>query len=325
MIDLVEKMLAGGQQSLARLITLVERESPEVTEIMRLIYPRTGRAFCVGVTGPPGGGKSTLVDKLTAIARKKGLSVGIVAVDPTSPFSGGAVLGDRIRMQQHYLDEGVFIRSMATRGSLGGLPKTIRNVVKLLDAFGKDIIFVETVGVGQTELDIMETADSVVVVMVPESGDAIQTMKAGLLEIADVFAVNKADREGADYLVAELEAMLMQSSKQKWWQVPVIPTQALNDIGTDKLYEAVQKHRCALEATGQLALRRQGQRKTEFFRAIENSIMSRVIKSIEKNGHLAKFLERVERGEIDPYSASVEILGNRALLESWLQDLERET
>ncbi len=179
MTELVEKMLAGDRLSLARLITMVERESDDVPEIMRAIYPHTGRAFCVGITGPPGGGKSTMVSRLTAIARKKGLQVGVIAVDPTSPFSGGAVLGDRVRMQQHFLDDGVFIRSMATRGSHGGLPRTASSVIKLLDASGKDIILVETVGVGQTEVDVMETADTVVVILVPEAGDTIQTMKAG--------------------------------------------------------------------------------------------------------------------------------------------------
>ncbi|MDP6783417.1 MAG: methylmalonyl Co-A mutase-associated GTPase MeaB, partial [Dehalococcoidia bacterium] len=214
-MDLVERMLAGGQQPLARLITLVERESTEVPQIMKLIQPHLGKAHIIGITGPPGAGKSTMVDKLTAQIRKRGATVGIVAVDPTSPFSGGAVLGDRIRMQQHYLDEGVFIRSMATRGSHGGLPHTTRGVVKLMDAFGKDFILVETVGVGQTELDIMEAADSVVVVLVPEAGDTIQTLKAGLLEIADIFVVNKADREGANYMVTELMAMLRLYSPQK--------------------------------------------------------------------------------------------------------------
>jgi len=195
-VELVRKMLAGSTQSLARLITMVEREAPEVPQIMSLIYPHLGRAYLVGITGPPGGGKSTLVDRLTAVMRSGDFSVGILAADPTSPFSGGALLGDRIRMQQHYLDKGVFIRSMATRGSRGGLPRAARGVIKLLDAFGKDFVLVETVGVGQTELDIMEATDTTVVVLVPEAGDAIQTLKAGLLEIADIFVVNKADRGG---------------------------------------------------------------------------------------------------------------------------------
>ena len=323
-MELVEKMLGGAQQPLARLITLVERESAEVTEIMKAINPYVGRAFCVGLTGPPGGGKSTMADKLTAVARKKGLTVGIIAVDPTSPFSGGAVLGDRIRMQQHYLDEGVFIRSMATRGSHGGLPRTTLSVIKLLDAFGKDIIFVETVGVGQTELDVMEAVDTIVVVLVPEAGDTIQTMKAGLLEIANIFAVNKADREGADYLVAELEAMLRQSPKQSWWQVPALATQAVNDVGIEELFEHIEQHRRALQETGRLASRRQQQRRAEFFQAVENRLMSKIAELVEHDRQLVSCLQRVEAGDLDPYTASREILGNKAILDNWLKRLEEE-
>jgi LAO/AO transport system kinase len=323
MTELVQKMLSGDKQSLARLITLVETESPKVAEIMRAIYPHTGKAFCVGVTGPPGGGKSTLVARLTSIARGKGLQVGIIAVDPTSPFSGGAILGDRIRMQQHYLDEGVFIRSMATRGSYGGLPRTASGVIKLLDACGKDIVLVETVGVGQTEIDIMEAADTTIVVLVPEAGDSIQTMKAGLMEIADIFALNKADRPGADYLVAELEGMLHQSPKQSWWQVPVIATQAVNNIGVAELYEQIECHRRALEQSGMLALKRSKQRRTDLLRTIEHRIMAQVVKQIEQDGQLAGYLEKVEKGEMDPYSAAKEILTNQTLIESWLRRVKR--
>lgn len=321
MTDLVEKMLAGDKQSLARLITLVERESPEVAEIMRTIYPHTGKAFCVGVTGPPGGGKSTLVGKLTSIAREKGLEVGIMAVDPTSPFTGGAILGDRIRMQQHYLDEGVFIRSMATRGSHGGLPKTASSVTKLLDAAGKDIVFVETVGVGQGEIDVMEAVDTTIVVLVPEAGDSIQTMKAGLMEIADVFVVNKADRPGADYLVAELEGMVHQSPKQSWWQVPVMATQAVNDVGTEELYQYIERHRQALEESGNLALKRSKQRRTDLLRTIEHRITKQVLEQVERDDQLALYLERVEKGEIDPFSAAKEILSSRTLLDNWLRQV----
>jgi len=199
-MELVDQMLQGSQRALSRLMTLVENESPDVPDVVKAVFPHLGKASSIGVTGPPGAGKSTLVDKLTATIRRRGLSVGVIAVDPTSPFTGGALLGDRIRMQQHYLDPDVFIRSMATRGSRGGLPTTTRNVMKLLDAFGKDIILVETVGVGQTELDIMETVDTTIVALVPEAGDTIQTMKAGLMEIANIFVVNKADRPGADRL-----------------------------------------------------------------------------------------------------------------------------
>ena len=314
-------MLAGDKQSLARLITLVERDSPEVAGIMRTIYPHTGKAFCVGVTGPPGGGKSTLVGKLTSIAREKGLEVGIMAVDPTSPFTGGAILGDRIRMQQHYLDEGVFIRSMATRGSHGGLPKTASSVTKLLDAAGKDIVFVETVGVGQSEIDIMEAVDTTIVVLVPEAGDSIQTMKAGLMEIADVFVVNKADRPGADYLLAELEGMVHQSPKQSWWQVPVMATEAVNDVGTEELYQHIERHRQALEESGQLALKRSKQRRTDLLRSIERSITKQVLEQVERDDQLALYLEKVEIGEIDPFSAAKEILSSRTLLENWLRQV----
>jgi len=321
-MELVEKMLAGSQQSLARLISLVERESPETPQILSSIYPYTGKAYCVGVTGPPGGGKSTLVDRVTSIARKKGLSVGIIAVDPTSPFSGGAMLGDRIRMQQHYLDEGVFIRSMATRGSHGGLPRTTCNVIKLLDAAGFDMILVETVGVGQTELDIMETADTVVVVLVPEAGDTIQTMKAGLLEIANIFAVNKADRPGADYLVVELEVMVHQNPRESWWQVPVMATQATNNIGIEKLYQDIERHHQALQESGQFSLRRREQRKKEFIEAIEQRIARQLWRSIEEDGRLTSYVDKVEKGEVDPYSASWEVLADRTLLRSWFAKLD---
>jgi LAO/AO transport system kinase len=323
MIELVGKMLAGSQQSLARLITLVERESPEVPEILSSIYPHTGRAYCIGFTGPPGGGKSTLVDRVTSIIRKERLSVGIIAVDPTSPFSGGAMLGDRIRMQHHYLDEGVFIRSMATRGSHGGLPRTASNVIKLLDAAGFDVILVETVGVGQTELDIMEAVDTVVVVLVPEAGDAIQTMKAGLLEIADIFTVNKADRPGADQLVVELEVMLHQNPKQPWWQVPIIATQAINNIGTEELYQQIESHRQALKQSGRYTLRRCEQRKREFIATIEQGLVAQLWGLVEKDKRLINYLDRVEKGEVDPYSASIKILSDKILLKTWLQELDR--
>lgn len=316
--ELVEKMLSGGQRQLSRLISLVEQESPEVPEIMKGIYPRLGKACSIGVTGPPGAGKSTLADKLTAVIREQGLSVGVIAVDPTSPFSGGAVLGDRIRMQQHYLDPEVFIRSMASRGSRGGLPSTTRNVMKLLDAFGKDVILVETVGVGQTELDIMETVDTTIVVLVPEAGDTIQTMKAGLMEIADVFAVNKADRPGANRLVMELESMLMLSPRgNDEWEPPILATQALHDVGIEELYAAVVKHQRHLQSSGELALRRQKQRKEEFLQAVDQRLKKRLTRLMKESDRLMALWEEVETGSVDPYSA-VDIMDNEAISRGWL-------
>lgn len=321
-MDTVEKMLCGDERALSRLITLVERDTQEVPEIMRQVCPQTGRAYYIGVTGPPGSGKSTLVDKLTAIARGKGASVGIIAVDPSSPFSGGAVLGDRIRMQQHYLDSGVFIRSMATRGSLGGLPRTARRAAKLMDAFGKDIVILETVGVGQTELDIIEAADTTVVVLYPGGGDAIQTMKAGLMEIADIFAVNKADRQGADQVVAELEAMLSLNPRDAHWQTPVLAIQALNNIGIDELYQDIERHRSMLESTGRLATQRQGQLKKELIQAIEQGVSTQLSRLMIEDQNLIALSERVASGELDPYSTAKEILGNKAVLKGWLSRLD---
>ena len=320
-MELVKHMLAGDVLSLARLVTKVERDGAEVPEIMKLVYPQLGKAYCVGLTGPPGAGKSTVVDRLTALIRQRGFTVGIIAADPTSPFSGGAVLGDRIRMQQHYLDDGVFIRSMATRGSQGGLPRSTGGVIKLLSAFGKDFVLVETVGVGQTELDIMENVDTTAVILVPEAGDTIQTMKAGLFEIADIFAVNKADRPGADNLVTELTMMVHLHSKQGSWQAPVMATEAINDIGIDDLYNQIEKHRQALEESGRLSQRRQEQRRREFIEMVERRVSGELLRLVERDKEMSKYMAMVEAGEIDPYSAADEILRPRTLLASWSRQL----
>jgi len=307
-VDLVKRMLAGDQRALARLMSQVEQHDANVPEIMKQVYPALGNGYCVGLTGPPGAGKSTLTDKLIASARQQGKTVGIVAVDPTSPFSGGAILGDRIRMQQHYLDAGVFIRSIATRGSHGGLSQAAKGAIKLLDAFGKDLILVETVGVGQTELDIVETADTTVVILVPEGGDTIQTLKAGLMEIADIFVVNKADRDGADRMLTELRMLTHMHPKYDWWEVPVLATQAPQNIGIAELYEAMAQHRRRLEETGQLAIRRRVRRRTEFLELLQHRLLDALLAQLEHEEGLQELVEQVQEATIDPYTAVQQIL-----------------
>jgi LAO/AO transport system kinase len=313
-LELVDRMLEGDRLALARLITLVENRSPLVPEIMRRIHPRTGRAYTVGVTGPPGAGKSTLVDGLTARLRKSEATVGVIAVDPTSPFTGGAVLGDRIRMLSHTLDAGVFIRSMATRGSLGGLARGTAATQKLLDAFGFDRVLVETVGVGQSELDVMKLADTIVVVLVPESGDAIQTMKAGLLEVADILVVNKADRDGAPALVTELRYMVhlhkqgQQAARELDWEVPVLTTAAATGVGVDELHGEIARHREALEASGVLERRRQARRAGELRELVLGELRRRVDDALADGGPLAPVLADVEAGRVDVYTALADVL-----------------
>jgi len=310
---LVERMLKGDRLALARLITQVENRSPAVPAIMKTVYPRAGAAYVAGITGPPGAGKSTVVDRLTAHLRAGGATVGIVAVDPSSLFTGGAVLGDRIRMQGHALDPGVFIRSMATRGSLGGLARATGEVIKLLAAFGHDWVLVETVGVGQTELDIMKLADTTVVVLVPESGDAIQTMKAGLMEAADVFAVNKADRAGAPALMAELKfaAHLHYASstspKDIDWEIPVLAAQAQSDVGITELLAEIRRHRGVLEASGALASRRRRRVRAELEALLVEEFRERVERGLG-GGALRAKLDEVVAGDTDPYSAVAAML-----------------
>ena len=310
---LVERMLAGDRRALARLITLVENRTGALPGIMRAVYLRAQGAYVVGVTGPPGAGKSTVVDRLTALLRARRQTVGVVAVDPSSPFTGGAVLGDRIRMQAHALDPGVFIRSMATRGAVGGLARATGDVIKLLVAFGLDWILIETVGVGQTEFDVMKQADTTVVVLVPESGDAIQTMKAGLMEAADVFLVNKADRPGAPALMAELKFTVHlqytgpTAPRDIDWEIPVLSSEAQNNVGIAELLEALDRHRATLETAGALEARRRARRSQEFKSLLADELTAAVERWVD-SGDLARTFDDVVAGRLDPYSAARDVL-----------------
>ena len=311
---LAEAAAAGDRLALARLLTAVENRSPVAEAALRELYPRAGRAHLVGITGPPGAGKSTLVDRVTTLLRAEKLPVGVIAVDPSSPFTGGAVLGDRIRMQAHTLDPDVFIRSMATRGSLGGLARATGDVIKLMDAFGFPWIIIETVGVGQTELDIIRQADTTVVALVPESGDSIQAMKAGLMEVADIFVVNKADRDGAHALMAELRFSVHlhytsgAGSKDVDWEVPVLAAQAANDVGIDALLADVRKHRAALEQAGALEKRRRARRRAELRTLLVEEFASRVMAAVERDPELVAVMDAVAGGTLDAYSAVERIL-----------------
>lgn len=305
-MDIAEEVLNGNRLALSRAITSIENEDEKSTEIMKRLYPHTGHAFVLGVTGPPGAGKSTLTDKMAREYRKRGMTVGIIAIDPTSPFSGGAILGDRIRMNGLTLDEGVFIRSMGTRGSLGGLSHKTADAVKAMDAFGKDIIFVETVGVGQSEVDIVKAADTTMVVLIPGMGDDIQAIKAGILEIGDVFTVNKADHDGADKLVREINMMLDLDGVMKDWRPPVEKVIANQNIGVKELIAQIEKHYDYIKSNGILAERRTKRTKDEILDILGSRIGSYITQKIVDNGRLDDYVEQIKARKTDPYT----VVGN---------------
>lgn len=309
MKDLINRFKSGEQRALARLITKLENEAPDREQVLKDLYYLTGHARILGLTGSPGAGKSSLTDQLARLIRKRGETVGIVAVDPSSPFSGGALLGDRIRMNDHATDRGVFIRSMGTRGSLGGLAKTSKEVAMAMDAFGFDWVIIETVGVGQAELDIMHIAQTVIVVLTPGAGDAIQTLKAGIMEIADVFAVNKCDLPGADGVANDVMVMLnQQADRLGGWKPPVVQTSTLKDIGLEELLDQVCAHYQYLNDNNQIEEQRRKRARADTLEMVDYRWHQLIKEHTVYPGKVNDILEKVANMDMNPYEAASSII-----------------
>jgi LAO/AO transport system kinase len=308
-----ERVCAGDVLAISRAITAIENHQPEAEELLRQVFPRTGKAYLIGVTGAPGTGKSTLVDRLAAYYRGQQEQVGVIAVDPTSPYSGGAILGDRIRMQGHAGDAGMFIRSMATRGFLGGLARATAEVALLLDAAGKQQVLIETVGVGQDEVDIVRLADCVIVILVPGMGDDIQNMKAGLMEIGDIFVLNKSDREGADRLEQQLHAMLSLVMPRDGWHPPVVRTVASENKGVDALAVTIAKFRKHFEASGERQRKHVEHWKARLMELLESRLLQRALGGAGGEARLTELAAEVAERKKDPFSAVSEILASSGL------------
>lgn len=308
MSELADRVLSGDPRAIARLISYSEDADPRGAEEMKAIHPKAGKAYVIGVTGVMGAGKSTLVCEMARELRRRGKKVGIIAVDPTSPFSGGALLGDRIRMNDLISDDGIYIRSMGTRGMLGGLASAVFDTVEILDASGKDVVIVETVGVGQAEVDIIKVADTTMVVLVPGLGDSIQTIKAGIMEIADIFVVNKADRPGIERTVAELESLIDLTHEPGGRRVPVLQTTARDSKGVKELMDEVGRHEDHLRSTGRFEERRRVRYEAELLEIIRKRLMTMIFDEERFKEKVETLLDLIQQKEMDPYSAADEIL-----------------